>query len=117
MLYIDGQDALHRPVVVLNSAALPGNAAREEVLKAALTVLQPIAQRVSELKSEASGGEQVLVLALSNADREQALKAALTVLQRIAKRVSEPLCCAVRHIFASACAVLPHPALTRPALS
>lgn len=46
LLYCDGRDRLGRPVVVLNSAALPGRSQREHALEVVLKALQPIVQKV-----------------------------------------------------------------------
>jgi hypothetical protein len=46
LLYVDGRDTLQRPVIVLNSSALPERGQRDAALAAVLNALQPLVTQV-----------------------------------------------------------------------
>lgn len=46
LLFIDGRDAKGRPVIILNSGALPDAGRRDEALTMAIQVLEPVVAQV-----------------------------------------------------------------------
>ncbi len=46
LLYVDGRDALQRPVVLLNTGALPPRAERDAALDAVLAALRQLVEQV-----------------------------------------------------------------------